>query len=37
MFIGHYAVALGAKKVAPKTSLGTLLAAWVDRHREAVS
>jgi hypothetical protein len=25
MFIGHIAVALGAKKVAPKTSLGTLL------------
>jgi membrane-bound metal-dependent hydrolase YbcI (DUF457 family) len=24
MFIGHYAVALAAKKVAPKTSLGTL-------------
>jgi len=27
MFLGHYAVAMGAKKVAPKTSLGTLLAA----------
>ncbi|HYM35823.1 MAG TPA: hypothetical protein VET48_10535, partial [Steroidobacteraceae bacterium] len=27
MFIGHYAVAIGAKRVAPKTSLGTLLAA----------
>jgi hypothetical protein len=27
MFLGHYAVALGAKKVAPKTSLGTLIAA----------
>lgn len=27
MFIGHYAVALGAKKFAPKTSLGTLVAA----------
>lgn len=27
MFIGHYAVALGAKKLAPKTSLGTLVAA----------
>jgi hypothetical protein len=27
MFLGHYAVAIGAKKVAPKTSLGTLLAA----------
>ncbi len=25
MFIGHYAVALAAKKAAPKTSLGTLL------------
>ena len=25
MFIGHIAVALGAKKVAPKASLGTLL------------
>ncbi len=24
MFIGHYAIALAAKKVAPKTSLGTL-------------
>ena len=27
MLIGHYAVALGAKKFAPKTSLGTLIAA----------
>ncbi len=27
MFIGHYAVAFAAKKVAPRTSLGTLLAA----------
>lgn len=27
MFIGHVAVALGAKKAAPKTSLGTLLLA----------
>jgi hypothetical protein len=27
MFIGHYAVALAAKKAAPKTSLGTLLIA----------
>lgn len=27
MFIGHYAVALGAKKFAPQTSLGTLVAA----------
>jgi hypothetical protein len=27
MFIGHYAVALGAKKFAPQTSLGTLIAA----------
>ncbi|HUZ46117.1 MAG TPA: metal-dependent hydrolase [Terriglobia bacterium] len=32
MFIGHIAVALGAKKAAPKTSLGTLLLAaqWPD-------
>lgn len=32
MFIGHVAVALGAKKAAPKTSLGTLLLAaqWPD-------
>lgn len=27
MFIGHYAVALGAKKVAPRASLGTLILA----------
>ena len=27
MFIGHYAVALGAKKAAPRVSLGTLLLA----------
>jgi hypothetical protein len=27
MFIGHYAVAIGAKKLAPQTSLGTLLTA----------
>ena len=27
MFLGHYAVAIGAKKVAPTTSLGALLAA----------
>jgi hypothetical protein len=27
MFIGHYAVALGAKQLAPRTSLGTLVAA----------
>jgi hypothetical protein len=27
VFIGHYAVAFGAKKAAPKTSLGTLIAA----------
>jgi hypothetical protein len=27
MFIGHYAVALGAKKAAPRASLGTLLLA----------
>lgn len=25
MFIGHFALALGAKKIAPKTSLGTLI------------
>ncbi len=32
MFIGHIAVAMGAKKIAPKTSLGTLLmsAQFVD-------
>ena len=24
MFIGHYGVALGAKRAAPRTSLGTL-------------
>src|SRR5574340_109567 len=32
MLIGHVAVALGAKKAAPKTSLGTLLLAaqWPD-------
>jgi hypothetical protein len=27
MFIGHYAVALAAKRAAPRTSLGTLFAA----------
>jgi hypothetical protein len=27
MFLGHFAVALGAKKAAPKTSLGTLVLA----------
>ena len=27
MFLGHYAVALGAKRLAPKTSLGVLFAA----------
>ena len=27
MFIGHFGVALAAKKVAPKTSLGTLILA----------
>ena len=27
MFIGHFAVALGAKKAAPKVSLGTLIMA----------
>src|SRR5437867_3603097 len=27
MFIGHYAVALAVKRVAPRTSLGTLFAA----------
>lgn len=29
MFLGHYAVACGAKRVAPRTSLGTLVAAAV--------
>jgi len=29
MFIGHYAVALAAKKAAPQTSLGTLVAAAI--------
>ena len=27
MFIGHYALGLAAKRVAPRTSLGTLFAA----------
>jgi uncharacterized membrane protein YhaH (DUF805 family) len=27
VFLGHHAVALGAKRIAPRTSLGTLLAA----------
>ena len=27
MFIGHYALALAAKRAAPRTSLGTLFAA----------
>ena len=27
MFIGHYALALVAKRAAPRTSLGTLVAA----------
>jgi hypothetical protein len=32
MFIGHYAVALGAKKAAPSVSLGTLILStqWLD-------
>lgn len=32
MFIGHFGVALAAKKIAPRTSLGTLLMAaqWAD-------
>ncbi len=32
MFIGHFAVAFGAKKAAPKVSLGTLVlaAAFLD-------
>lgn len=32
MFIGHFAVAFAAKKVSPKTSLGTLILAaeWID-------
>jgi hypothetical protein len=33
MFIGHFGLALAAKKVSPKTSLGTLMmaAGFVDR------
>ena len=27
MFLGHYAVAIGAKRIAPRASLGTLIAA----------
>src|SRR5580765_6628298 len=27
MFIGHYALGLAAKRIAPRTSLGTLIAA----------
>ena len=27
MFLGHYAVAIGAKRAAPRASLGTLIAA----------
>ena len=32
MFLGHYALALGAKRLAPRTSLGVLFAAaqWAD-------
>ncbi len=32
MFLGHYGVGMAAKKIAPKTSLGILLAAaqWLD-------
>jgi hypothetical protein len=32
MFLGHYAVALAAKRVAPRTSIGTLIfaAQWLD-------
>jgi hypothetical protein len=32
MFIGHYGLGMGAKKLAPQTSLGTLLLAtnWID-------
>ena len=32
MFAGHFAVALGAKSIAPRTSLGTLTfaAQWID-------
>ena len=32
MFLGHYAVALAAKRAAPRTSLGTLIfaAQWLD-------
>jgi hypothetical protein len=29
MYIGHYAIALGAKKIAPKVSLGTLFMAAI--------
>ena len=31
MFIGHYAVALAAKKASPRTSLGTLFMAALAR------
>jgi len=37
LFLGHFATAYAAKRLAPRASLGTLfvaLAAWVDRHRE---
>ena len=39
MFIGHFAVALAAKRAAPAVSLGTLVMAvawgyWIDRHRK---
>lgn len=40
MFIGHFAVGFASQRVAPKTSLGTLMIApllldiWIDRHRE---
>ncbi len=32
MFVGHFGVALAAKRIAPRTSLGTLVAAavWID-------
>lgn len=32
MFVGHYGLALAAKRAAPRTSLGTLILAaqWAD-------
>ena len=40
MFIGHFAVALAAKRAAPEVSLGALFVAWgywIDRHRQAAA